>query len=227
MVLPVLLWYLFKCIYFWNGGKFCCAICKIVLFRCASETSTVESIPDSQTDSQDKPPSTKRRKVVEAEMSLCLEIPLVSESLDENKSLDGTHKNMQLELADSVVADSLEITHDIAIELNGQPKEISHERMNNVENIADSLDVSTDSHMAIGETVACDGKDERTHKHAKSGGKEAPVNQIDKRTEQAAKENITANGHCANHLLDIHVPAGFLCSRIPRKVWKMNIAALS
>ena len=223
--MPALLWYL-SSVFILNGGKFCCATCKIV-FRCASETSTVESIPDSQ----DKPPSTKRRKVLEAETSVCLETPLVSDSLDANKSLNGTHKNIQLELADSIVADSLETKHDIGIELNGQPKEkeMNHELMNKVENIADSLDVSSDSHMALVETVAYDGKEEKAHKPANSGQKEAPVNQTDRRTEQAGRENInskpshkTANEQCdkANHHSDIHVPAGFLCSRIPRKVWK-------
>ena len=209
-----------------NGGKFYCATCKIV-FRCASEGSTVESIADSQ----DKPPSTKRRKVLEAETSVCLETPLVSDSLDANKSLNGTHKNIQLELPDSIVADSLEIKHDIAIEVNGQPKEkeMSHELMNKVENIADSLYLSSDSHMALDETVACDAKEEKAHKHANSGQKEAPVNQTDRRTEQAGRENKsskpshkTANEQCdkANHHSDIHVPVGFLCCRIPRKVWK-------
>ena len=208
---------------------------KLFLSRCTSEDEVVESVPDSQTDSQSKPPSTKRRKVVEENLSTCLETPLVCESLDENKSPIGSHSNKQLEFAESIVAESLEVGHDVSIELNGQSKGKGglHEQENKVKDIADSLHVSAHSDVAIGEAVGCDNKEEKTDEHSTFSVSEVQLNEKDRGREGRSKEKInsrlshkTAN-KCDDEmedLSDIHVPAGFLCSRIPTKV--DNLSAL-
>ena len=203
------------------------------LFRCTGEDSAIETVPDSQTDSQDRPPSTKRRKLVEEEKSSFAETPLISESVDVNKSLNGSRGNLKPELADSIVEDhdSLEIKHHAVSECNVEHKgkETKHEATNKIEMVADSLDVSGDHDMAVDETHGYDEKEEKKDEHANPKGIEAEAEHMNKRTEQTVKEHM--NGRLshkttneqhdkAKHLTELHVPAGFLCSRIPRKVWK-------
>lgn len=200
------------------------------LSRCTSEDEVVESVLDSQTDSQDKPPSTKRRKVVEENLSTCSETPLVCESLDANKSPIESHRHKQLELTESIVAESFEVGHDVSIELNGQSKGKLgglHEQENKLENIADSLDVSAHSDVAIGEAVGCVNKERKTYEHSRFSVSEVQFNEKDREREGRSNEKInsqlshqTAN-KCDGKMddpSDIHVPAGFLCSRIPTKV---------
>lgn len=164
-------------------------------------------------------------------MSPCSETALATESVDVNKTINRTHSNIQFEIADSIVADSLEIKHDSAGEcdVEPKPKQKRHELINTVENVADSLHVSLDSQMAGDETHGCEGKEKKTDKQIQSAGAENQAKHLDTAAEQSSTEKTigklfhkTRNKQLdeAKHSTDLHVPAGFLCSRIPRKVWK-------
>ncbi|XP_068700870.1 nibrin-like isoform X2 [Montipora foliosa] len=182
--------------------------------RSMNEKYCFESVPDSQTDSQGKAPLTKRRKLLKEESPT-----LVSESLHENKTLNGSHSNIELELADHIVADSLQIGQGDGIETAEQPtqqKDISHSMISKVEKIPDSQNISTDSHMS-------DDKEETTVEHSKVSTRESLVKSVCRQTEDARRNE-------GNELIqeeekkeekkvsNFHVPVGFLCSRIPRKM---------
>ena len=197
-----------------------------IYYRCVSEDTVVESVTESQTDSPGGPPSTKRRKLVEAEKSPCSETHFVPESIDVNKSLNKAHSNIHLEKADSTVADSfIEIKHNAACESDEEPKrkQIEPEVKSKVVNIPDSLDVSEGNHITADETPGFDWKGEKTIEHVQLVEMKTQVQHQD--TEHTSLENINGNFPPANNQQDeakhVHVPAGFLCSNIPRKVWNL------
>ncbi|KAJ7381508.1 hypothetical protein OS493_001656 [Desmophyllum pertusum] len=189
--------------------------------RCSTE-SVVESLPDNQSVS-----STKKRKMMEIETSAVSETTLVSESMDENKHEPKAPGNLKLELADSIVADSLEVKHDSSSECDLEAQEKKNELMSKVENVADSLDVNDNSHMAMDKSQSRSSLFNVRHSLQPSE-RETQVNDQDKSCEGEVSQSLarqntsntaaTDQRDTAQLLNDLHVPAGFLCSRIPRKV---------
>lgn len=191
--------------------------------RCSTSTSEPdvinESLPESQTDNQERPPSTKRRKLLEPEQSpigRSAETALVPDSIDINKSTDETLSNLQLKLtvADSLVSDSLEIKDGTDCENDEEPKgteHIGHEMIAAIktENIPDSLDGNPD-HFIAGETA--DTK-------RKPGDAQPEEIKIHVEQQETNKENRRWPVN-EQHFDSRHVQAGFLCSKMPRKVVK-------
>lgn len=183
--------------------------------RCNNGESGFESVPQSQMDNQRKAPLTKRRRLETAEKSACLETPIFSESLNANKTLDGSQGNIQLVLAESNVADSLQVEQSDVFERN--ENDISHENMTTkVEKVSDSLDVSTDCCMR-------DCLEDATVETFKTVKKEIQVKFIARQSEEGSRNE--ENGLTDNkrdkqeeRMQEFKVPVGFLCSRMPRKV---------
>ena len=178
--------------------------------RCNNGESGFESVPESQMDNQRKAPLTKRRRLETAEKSACLETPIFSESLNANKTLDGSQGNIQLVLAESNVADSLQVERSDVSERN--ENEISHGMTTKVEKVSDSLDVSTDCCL-----------EDATVETFKTIKKEIQVKSIARQSEEESrnKENgLTDNKRDKQEerMQEFKVPVGFLCSRMPRKV---------
>lgn len=165
---------------------------------------------------------------MEIETSAVSETTLVSESMDENKHEPKAPGNLKLELADSIVADSLEVKHDSSSECDLEAQEKKNELMSKVENVADSLDVNDNSHMAMDKSQS--GSSLFNVRHSlQPSERETQVNDQDKSCEGEVSQSLarqntsntaaTDQRDTAQLLNDLHVPAGFLCSRIPRKVW--------
>ena len=189
-----------------------------------SDENVFESVPESQMDNQRKPPLTKRRRLATAEASACLETPFVSESLNANKTLDGSQGNVQLVLAESIVADSLQGEHSNVFERN--ENDISHGMTTKVERISDSLNVSADCRMS-------DCQEDATFETLKTVENEMQVKSVEeeaiekeirvKSTEEESrnKENKLPDNKKdkqEERMQEFKVPVGFLCSRMPRKV---------
>lgn len=152
---------------------------------------------------------------------------LVTDSMDEPK----TQGNIKLEqpVADSIVADSLEVKHDSSSDCDLEPQERKNELMSKVKNVAESLDINDNSQMTMGESLSCEGKEEKAEEQSRlsqhhlkhdlqSSERDSQVKDQDK----GYTSNITRPSvqQGAGELpKELHVPAGFLCSRIPRKVW--------
>lgn len=182
--------------------------------RCNNDESSFESVLESQMDNQRKVPLTKRRRLETAETSACLETPIFSESLNANKTLDGSQGNIQLVIAESNVADSLRVEQGDVFERS--ENDTSHRMTTKVEKVSDSLDVSTDCCMT-------DFLEESTVETFKTIKKEVQVKSIARQSEEESrnKENeITDNkrDQREDRMQEFKVPVGFLCSRMPRKV---------
>ena len=182
--------------------------------RCNNGESGFESVPESQMDNQRKAPLTKRRRLETAEKSACLETPIFSESLIANKTLDGSQGNIQLALAESNVADSLQVEQGDVFERN--ENDISDGMTPKVEKVSDSLDASTDCCMR-------DCLEDATVETFKTIKKEIQVKSIARQSEEESrnKENgLTDNQRDKQdeRMQEFKVPVGFLCSRMPRKV---------
>lgn len=177
--------------------------------------------------------STKKRKILDIETA---EITLVTESVDESKPENTIQGNLNLELADSIVADSLETKHDSSSNCDLEPLECKKQLVSKVENVAESLDVNENSVMVMGEKYGCQGKEEKADeqsrlssllvRHAcRSSQGDTPLTDQDNGHErQAVSQSLhsaTPSDHqdAAELSNDLHVPQGFLCSKIPRKVW--------
>lgn len=166
---------------------------------------------------------------------------LVAESLDESKHELKTSHNVKLALPDSIVADSLEVKHDCSSETDLEPQEKKKELMNDIENVADSLDVNDNSHVTIDESRDCEEKRQKEDEqsgtswlHLKHDLKssETRVNdrditcelevpqpvEIENPSNVAATDEQDSAADTADLWKNLHVPAGFLCSRLPRKV---------
>lgn len=168
-----------------------------------------ESFPEIQTDDQERPPSTKRKKLIEPERSPIglSETTLVPDSIDINKSTGETLSNIHLKLAvaDSFVADSLEIKNGTDCKKDEEPKGTEHigHEMNaavKTENVPDSLDVNPD-HFIADETADIKPQEMKLHVQQQETNKEnrrSPVNE--------------------RHFDSSRLQAGFLCSKMPRKV---------
>ena len=165
-------------------------------------------------DNQRKVPLTKRRRLETAETSACLETPIFSESLNANKTLDDSQGNIQLVLAESNVADSLQVEQGDVFERS--ENDTSHRMTTKVEKVSDSLDVSTDCCMT-------DFLEESTVETFKTIKKEVQVKSIATQSEEESrnKENEIADNkrdQREDRIQEFKVPVGFLCSRMPRKV---------
>ncbi|XP_067054438.1 nibrin-like [Acropora muricata] len=181
--------------------------------RCNNGESGFESVPESQMDNQRKAPLTKRRRLETAEKSACSETPIFSESLIANKTHDGSQGNIQLALAESNVADSLQVEQSDVFERN--ENDISHGMTTKVEKVSDSLDASTDCCMR-------DCLEDATVETFKTIKKEIQVKSIARQSEEESrnKENgLTDNQRDKQdeRMQEFKVPVGFLCSRMPRK----------
>lgn len=182
--------------------------------RCNNDESSFESVLESQMDNQRKVPLTKRRRLETAETSACLETPIFSESLNANKTLDGSQGNIQLVLAESNVADSLQVEQGDVFERS--ENDTSHGMTTKVEKVSDSLDVSTDCCMT-------DFLEESTVETFKTIKKEVQVKYMARQSEEESrnKENEIADNkrdQREDRMQELKVPVGFLCSRMPRKV---------
>lgn len=163
------------------------------------------------------------------------ETTLVTESMDESNPEIMIHGNLNLELADSIVADSLETKHDSSSNCDLEPLECKNQLMSKVENVAESLDVNENSAMVMDEAYGCQGKEEKADeqnrcssllvRHAcRASQRDTPQTDQDKGYERQVSQSIhsaTPSDYqdAAESSNDLHVPQGFLCSKIPRKVW--------
>ena len=163
------------------------------------------------------------------------ETTLVTESMDESKLENTIKGNLNLELADSIVADSLETKHDSSSNCDLEPPECKKQLMSKVENVAESLDVNENNEMIMGETYDCQGKEEKGDEQTRlssllvrhacgSSQRDTPLTDQDNGYERQVSQSIhsatpTDRQDAAELSNDLHVPQGFLCSKIPRKVW--------
>lgn len=136
------------------------------------------------------------------------------DSLDINKSTDETLSNLQLKLsvADSLVADSLEIKDGTDCENDEELKGTEHigpEMIAAVktENIPDSLDINPDHFIT----------DETADIRREPGDAQPEEIKIHVLQQETNKENRRWPVN-EQHFDSRHVPAGFLCSKMPRKV---------
>ena len=151
--------------------------------------------------------------------------------MDESKPENTIQGNLNLELADSIVADSLETQHDSSSNCDLEPLEGKKQRgMNKVESVAESLDVNQNSAMVMDETYGCQGKEEKTDEQSRSsllvrhtcGATQRDTSLADQDNEQQVSQSLhSASDHqdTAKPSNDFHIPQGFLCSKIARKVW--------
>ena len=86
---------------------------------------------------------------------------LVTESMDESNPENMIQGNLNLELADSIVADSLETKLDSSSNFDLEPLECKKQLMSKVENVAESLDVNENSAVVMDEAYGCQGKEEK------------------------------------------------------------------
>lgn len=163
------------------------------------------------------------------------ETTLVTESMDESKHEHKIQGNLNLELADSIVADSLEAKHDSSSDCDLEPLEYKNQPMSKVENVAESLDVNENSEMVMGEAHGCQEKKNKAEEQSRlssllvrhvcrSSQRDAPLTDQDNGYERRVSQphhSATPSDHqdVAELSKDLHVPEGFLCSKIPRKVW--------
>ena len=163
------------------------------------------------------------------------ETALVTESMDESRPENTTQENLNLELADSIVADSLETKHDSSSNSDLEVLESKKQLMSKVENVAESLDVNENSEMVMSEAYGCQGKDEKADEQSKlssllvrhacrSSERDTALTDQDNGHEQQVSQSLhsaTPSDHqdAAELSNNLHVPQGFLCSKIPRKVW--------
>lgn len=172
-------------------------------------------------------------------LAVSAETTLVTDSMDENKDEPKTQGNLKFELpvADSIVADSLEVKNDSSSDCDLEPQGRKNELMSKVKNVADSLDINDDSQMAIGESHGGEGKEENAEEQSrlsqlhlrhtsKSSDRDTQVKDQDNGYEQGRQNtsNVTIpvsdqQDTAELRAKQLHIPAGFLCSRIPRKVW--------
>ena len=162
------------------------------------------------------------------------ETTLVTESMDESNPENTIQGNLNL-AADSIVADSLETKLDSSSNCDLEPLEFKKQLMNKVENVAESLDVNENSAMVIDEAYDCQGKEEKADeqnrlssflaRHACGASqRDTPLTDQDngyKRQVSQSLHSTTPSDHqdAAEPSNNFHVPQGFLCSKIPRKVW--------
>lgn len=156
-------------------------------------------------------PSVKKRKIMEMET-------LVTDSMDENKD----EAKLELPVADSIVADSLEVKHDSSSDCDLEPQERKNELLSKVTNVAESLDINDSSQMTMGESLVCERNGEKPEEQSRlSQQRDTLVKDKGYEESRQNTSNITrSSGQQGASELPRHVPAGFLCSRIPRKVWK-------
>lgn len=161
-------------------------------------------------------------------MDIETETTLVSDSVDENEDEPKTLDNLKLELpvADSVVPDSLEVKHDSSSDCDVEPRERENNLKSKVKSVAESLDINDNSQMAMRESHGCNRKKEKAEErgtvsnlHAmQSSERDAQVTDQDNGSDAS---DTPSNQQNATELFKaLHVPEGFLCSRIPRKVRK-------
>ncbi|KAL9976430.1 hypothetical protein ACROYT_G013730 [Oculina patagonica] len=175
--------------------------------RCTSTESVVESLPGSQVVS-----SVKKRKIMEMET-------LVTDSMDENKDEAKTQGKLELPVADSIVADSLEVKHDSSSDCDLEPQKRKNELLSKVTNVAESLDINDSSQMTMGESLVCESNGEKPEEQSRlSQQRDTLVKGKGYEESRQNTSNITrSSGQQGASELPRHVPAGFLCSRIPRK----------
>ena len=162
------------------------------------------------------------------------ETALVTESMDESRPENTTQENFNLEVADSIVADSLETKHDSSSNCDLEVLESKKQLMSKVENVAESLDVNENSEMVMSEAYGCQGKEEKADeqsrssllvRHAcRSSERDTALTDQDNGHElqvSQSRHSATPSDHqdAAELSKNLHVPQGFLCSKIPRKVW--------
>ena len=172
--------------------------------------------------------STKKRKIIDIETA---ETTLVTESMDESKPENTIQGNLNLQLADSIVADSLETQHDSSSNCDLEPLECKKQRMSKVESVAESLDVNQNSAMVMDEAYGCQAKEEKADEQSRlssllvrhtCGASQRDTSLTDQDNEQQVSQSLhSASDHqdAAKPSNDFHIPQGFLCSKIPRKVW--------
>jgi len=198
-------------------------------YRCSSTDSVGDaSVPDNQSVS-----SPKKRKIMDIET---VETALVTESMDESRPENSVQGNLNLELADSIVADSLETKHDSSSNCDLEALESKKQLMSKVENVAESLDVNENSEMVMGEAYGCQRKEEKADeqsrlssllvRHARgSSQRDTALTDQDNGHERQVSAQSLHSAKPSDHQdapelsNDLHVPQGFLCSKIPKKVW--------
>ena len=166
------------------------------------------------------------------------ETALVTESMDESKPENAIQGKLNLELADSIVADSLETKHDSSSDCDLEPLEFKKQLMSKVENVAESLDVNENSEIGRGEAHDCQGKEEKADEQSRlsslivrhpcgSSQRDTPLTdngyerQVSQSIHSASPSDHQDAAELSKHL---HVAQGFLCSKIPRKVHVSHVA---
>lgn len=160
---------------------------------------------------------------------------LVTESMDESNPENMIQGNLNLELADSIVADSLETKLDSSSNCDLEPLECKKQLMSKVENVAESLDVNENSPVVMDEAYGCQGKEEKADEQNRlssllvrqacgASQRDTLLTDQDNGYEWQASQSLhsaTPSDHqdAAEPSYNFHVPQGFLWSKISRKVW--------
>lgn len=205
-------------------------IFKIVFhYRCSSTDSVAyESILDDQSVS-----STKKRKVMDVETA---EPTLVTKSMDESNPENAIRGNININLADCTIADSLETKHDASSDCYLEPLECKKALMSTVETVAESLDVNENSEMIREEARGWKGKEEKEDEQSRlssflvrhacgSSQRDTPLTDEDNGYERQVSLSLLLGSPSSDHQdaaelsKHLHVPQGFLCSKVTRKVW--------
>lgn len=200
-------------------------------YRCSSTDSVAyESILDNQSVA-----STKKRKLMDIETA---EPTLVTKSTDESNPENTIRGNININLAasDCIIADSLETKHDSSSDCYLEPMECKKALMSTVETVAESLDVNENSEMVREETRGCQGKEEKEDEQSRlssllvrhacgSSQRDTPLTDQHNRYERQVSLSLPLGSPSSDHQdaaelsKHLHVPHGFLCSKVPRKVW--------
>ena len=195
---------------------------------CSTDSVAYESIPDNQCVS-----STKKRKVVDVQTA---EPTLVTKSIDESKYENTIRGNVNIDMADCIIADSLETKHDSSSDCYLEPLECKNELMSTVENVAESLDIIENSEMVREEARGCQGKEEKEVEQSRlssllvrracgSSQRDTLLTDQDNGYERQVSLSLPLGSPSSDHQdaaelsKHLHVPQGFLCSKVLRKVW--------
>ena len=205
----------------------------------------VDTVPDTQVDSQSMSTSPKRRKVACQDISAVNETCLFSgvANLDRDQEeigRKGNNGDLKFEISDSVVADTLEMNFEFGGKLDAEEESETPKRkeVNNAGIVADSLDLNQDSRPSFVESIHDAVKEEtwkspgqnrrqgelswRALNHAKSSNNEAQRNDQEvtepKRFVKPPLKDSWSGADDTLHEKESDVPTGFLCTRLPRKV---------
>ncbi|XP_022800077.1 nibrin-like isoform X2 [Stylophora pistillata] len=181
----------------------------------------------------------KKRKVMEMENSLSM----VAESLDASKHEENVGDDVKLAVPvpDSIVADSLEVKRDSSSEGDLEPQDRKKDLVNSIVSIADSVDVSDNSHVTVDELLGCEElyqkeieqsgttwlrtKEDLKSKEVRKKDKDFTCELVKQPLEMENPSSLEVHNKegAADLWKNLHVPAGYLCSRIPRRVSRNDV----